>query len=164
MGYITYENSVSWNYFDRFDGVLERYMPRRGEGESYASQIATAVNKLVYKWYNDGDVYDNQYHLKGWCNDLSSYANWLVMNVGAVELLKIKFAKTYGDYEQILKSVADLLLDEELLAVLDKKPRRGSIYECSGPFEFVELGDDEWEEDDYEEEEDEEMWKEEAYD
>ena len=156
--YKTYENSVSWNYFDRFDGVLERYMPRMGEGTSYASQIATAVNKLVYKWYNDGDVYDNRYELKGWCNDLSSYANWLVMNVGAVELLKIKFAKTEGDYEQILKGVADLLLDEEMLAVLDKRPLKGTIYECEGPFEFVELDeddeDDEWYDDVWEDGED----------
>jgi len=164
MGYITYENSVSWSYYNRFEDVTNRYMPWSGEGNSFASQIVTAVNKLVYKWYNDGDVYDNRYTLKGWCNDLSSYANWLAVYTGTVELHKIQLAKTYGDYEQILKSVADLLLDEELLAVLDKKPRRGTIYECEGPFEFVELDEDEWEEEDYEEEEDEDMWKEEAYD
>ena len=41
-----------------------------------ASQLVTAVNKLVYKWYNDGDVYDNIHSLDNWANDLSSYANW----------------------------------------------------------------------------------------
>ena len=42
-----------------------------------ATQICTALNKLVYKWCNDGDVYDNTYGLDGWANNLSSYANWI---------------------------------------------------------------------------------------
>ena len=71
------KESVDWDYFDKFEPIINKYMPDRGEGETMASQIVTAVNKLVYKWYNDGDVYDNTYILEGWANDLSDYANWL---------------------------------------------------------------------------------------
>lgn len=35
---------VNWNYFDKFKGVKERYLPDRGEGETKATQIVTAVN------------------------------------------------------------------------------------------------------------------------
>ena len=55
-------------------------MPSYGEGDSKASQIVTAVNKLLYGWYNNGDVLDNQCRQE-WSehgvNDLSNYANWL---------------------------------------------------------------------------------------
>ena len=69
--------ATNWDYFDRFEGIEDKYLPVQGEGETKASQIVTAVAKLVYKWYNDGDVFDNTHHLEGWANDLSDYANWL---------------------------------------------------------------------------------------
>lgn len=68
-------SSVSWSYFRRFDEIIDKYLPASGEGENMASQIVTAVNKLIYKWYNDGDVYDNTGYLEGWANDISDYAN-----------------------------------------------------------------------------------------
>jgi hypothetical protein len=144
MEYKTYENSVDWDYFDRFEWLIGKYMPPRGEGENRASQIATAVNKLIYKWYNDGDVFDNTHTLKGWCNDLSSYANWLDTNTGSGYILdRIEYCYTYGDYEQLLKELADELIDEDYLAVMEKKDKIGSIYDCDGKFKFVEEESDE---------------------
>ena len=61
-----------WSYFNKFKELNNKYLPDMGEGETKATQVVTAVTKLVYKWYNDGDVYDNTYMMKGWCNDLSS--------------------------------------------------------------------------------------------
>jgi hypothetical protein len=72
--------AVDWGYYDKFETLNDNYLPVRGEGETVATQIVTAVCKLVYKWYNDGDVFDNTHHLEGWANDLSSYANWLYEN------------------------------------------------------------------------------------
>lgn len=69
--------SVDWSYFNKFDRANDEYLPSTGEGDTMATQVCTAVTKLVYKWYNDGDVFDNSYGLEGWANDLSSYANWL---------------------------------------------------------------------------------------
>ena len=54
-----------WSYFDKFETINDRYLPSQGEGETKATQVVTAVTKLVYKWYNDGDVYDNTYALEG---------------------------------------------------------------------------------------------------
>ena len=50
--------SVSWDYFDKFKDVVHKYLPTVGEGDTFATQIVTAINMLIYKWYNDGDVYD----------------------------------------------------------------------------------------------------------
>ena len=139
---------VDWSYYDKFDDIMKAYLPSKGEGETVATQIVTAVTKLVYKWYNDGDVYDNTYHLKGWANDLSSYANWLHRNTHASAILEgISDCICWDDYEDLLKDLADTLLVEKLLRAFNKQTKDGSIYKCNGIFKFEEYNDDEEEED-----------------
>ena len=157
---------VDWDYYDRFHELNEKYLPSQGEGETEATQAITAINKLVYKWYNDGDVYDNvNSGLEGWANDLSSYANWLHKNIdGASEILERIFELRYGDtdkYEVLLQDLSNLIYDENYLEGLNSQPKTGSIYDCDGPFEFNEGGNDEWEdeEDYYEDEEEDEDYE-----
>lgn len=143
--------AVNWEYYDaeEFSKVNDKYLPFMGEGETMATQIVTAVNKLVYRWYNDGDVFDNTHYLHGWCNNLSSYANWLDKYAGAGEILAgIGDCYNGGDYENLLKELADKYLDDEYLDTMKEKPLQGSIYDCDGYFKFEELTDEE-EEDDY---------------
>lgn len=147
--------SVQWNYYDKYETLIDKYMLPKGEGETQASQIVTAVNKLVYKWYNDGDVFDNTKYLEGWANDLSSYANWLYKNT--TEKVKVILDTVYGclndsDYEDLLQELTDELLKEEYLEEQNKFEKVGTIYECDGKFKFVELDD----EDDYYENDEEE--------
>lgn len=141
-------------YFEKFEEINDKYLPDYGEGDTFASQAVTAVNKLIYKWFNDGDVYDNTYHLMGWANDLSSYANWLYHNIEATRyyLNEIKDVLTEEEYEEILASLADIVLDEDFLIKANEMPTVGSIYDCDGPFRYS--YDEEDEEDWYEEDED----------
>lgn len=147
---------MDWSYFDKFDAVCDKYLPASGEGDTFATQIVTAVCKLVYKWYNDGDVYDNTHYMHGWCNDLSSYANWLRQYAGAKYILdNIDEVMNDAEYEQILADIADSLLDEENLAELNNKDKVGTIYKCSGPYKFIEdWGEEDDDEDYWEDEED----------
>ena len=130
--------AVNWDYFDKFDEINDVYLSVRGEGDTKATQIVTAVNKLVYKWYNDGDVFDNTGYLTGWANDLSSYANWLYQNTDAnvQNILYGVFDCNDGDYEYLLKELADTLLDADVLEEYDKESKVDSIYDCEGPFKF----------------------------
>lgn len=143
---------VAWDYFNRFDDCNE-YLPPQGEGETLATQAVTAVSKLIYKWYNDGDVYDNTYALEGWANDLSSYANWLLRvfpdRCGMLE--EIYDARNGAEYEEILKALADEILSKPWLDRINKEPKVGTIYDCDGPFKFVDYdeGDDEEYEEDW---------------
>lgn len=132
--------AVNWSYFDKFSKLSDKYLPDRGEGETMATQIVTAVSKLVYKWYNDGDVFDNTHYLDGWCNDLSSYANWLEKYTDKAGKILDKIANCVsdGDYEDLLKELADTLLDEKYLLIQDGLEKAGSIYDCEGKFEFRE--------------------------
>ena len=151
--------ATPWSYFDRFEKYCDTYLPPSGEGETMASQAVTAVTKLVYKWYNDGDVYDNTYQLEGWANDLSDYANWLYMYyidapLEIREILdRISTVSSGDEYEDdILRPLADLVFRPESLRMLAAYPKKGSIYDCQGPFEFDNSYDDEDEWDDDEDE------------
>lgn len=148
--------SENWNYFNRFDTILDEFMPDVGEGDTMASQAVTAVNKIVYKWYNDGDVYDNTYGLVGWVNDLSSYANWLNKYIpySRTILSEIENCRVDDEYENILVELADTVLDRNLLNKLNTE-KAGSIYDCDGPFKFVDTSEVEEEGEDYFDEDDE---------
>ena len=146
--------AVDWGYYDKFEPLFEKYLPDRGEGETKATQIVTAVCKLVYKWYNDGDVFDNSYVLEGWANDLSDYANWLWEHTETNEILdKVFNCYNHDHYEDLLKELADKLLDEKYLESENKIMKTGSIYKCDGKFQFVENDEYEEDEDEYEEDE-----------
>ena len=129
---------VDWSYFDKFEKVNEEYLPDWGEGETKATQLVTAISKLVYKWYNDGDVYDNTAYMEGWCNDLSSYANWIYANYLESQPILDRIYKVYDDagYEHILKDLADKFLNKEFLSEENKKNSYGSIYNADGNFRF----------------------------
>jgi len=130
---------VEWNYFDKFGDVIDRYLPNRGQGSTKATQVVTAINKIIYKFYNDGDVFDNQYYLEGFGNDLSSYANWLKKYIpGSDKILdRIYTCRTEDAYSELLADLADTFLTSEFLDTISHTLSVGDIYECSGPFEFV---------------------------
>jgi hypothetical protein len=138
--------SVEWSYYRQYAKTDEKYLPVWGEGETLATQAVTALNKLIYKWYNDGDVYDNEYYMTGWCNDISSYANWLYYNIfGAANiLLKIKEIHSESEYEDLLKEFTEWLYQPGKLEALNNMPKKGTVYKCAGPFKFI---DDEDEDD-----------------
>ena len=119
--------------------LIDKYMPDRGEGETQASQACTAVNKLLYKWYNDGDVFDNRYALTGWLNDISSYANWLYTHkLGSDILNRIRRVTNKKEYEQLLDDLAKAVINANTIQRLEALPKDGSIYNAAGPFVFDE--------------------------
>lgn len=130
--------------------ALSNYLPPRGEGSTMASQISTAVFKLVYKWFNDGDVYDNSYYMEGWANDLSSYANWLFKYVPVTKsiLERIYDCNSEDQYEGILADLMKAVSDTEDLENWYNQTKQGSVYDCRGPFKWIDLSEEE--EDEYE--------------
>lgn len=128
------------NFWKEFSAKVKKYLPEQGQGDTKATQAVTATMKLVYKWFNDGDVFDNTYCLQGWANDLSSYANWLTNYIeGAYEILvDIKNCYDGDDYKALLKKLASFISDDNVLLELDQHKAFGSIYKCDGPFMFRE--------------------------
>ena len=141
-----------WIDFDEIqkNDLVDKYLPDRGEGENMATQAITAFYKLCYKWFNDGDVFDNTYSMPGWCNDISSYANWLDRYIdGAHDVLShIKDCHSCEEYEHLLDCLTYIILQPELLADLEKRPAVGTIYKQRGPWRFVEQEEEEDDDDD----------------
>lgn len=154
---------ISWSYFDKYEIYNNVLLPARGDGLTMASQAVTACCKLVYKYYNDGDVYDNQYYLTGWANDISGSANWLYKYIPYTQeiLIKIKDCLTEIEYEHILKELCDCIYIEDRLNALNQEPKVGDAYNEDGPFKFIDLVNDEdyeYEEEDYYEDDEEECY------
>lgn len=138
---------VSWDYYDRpeMQEIEDKYLPPQGEGDNFAQQIVTAITKLIYKYYNDGDRYDG---FNGYGNDMTSYANWLYKYVSGADTILDNTDTDTDSYEYVLRQLNDKFLNKEFLAKAETENKKGTIYECDGPYEF--------EDDDYEE--DEEEW------
>jgi hypothetical protein len=145
MGYRGFNESetkeLSWDDFS--DPVTDRiekdFLPANGEGDSMMSQAVTATTKLIYKWFNDGDVFDNTFGLQGWANDLSDYANWLDENIpeAAAILSRIKaVGSDENAYTQLLFDLMHTVFNDEMIVKYADKPVVGTIYDCSGPYSF----------------------------
>lgn len=117
---------------------VNKYLPDRGEGDTLKTQISCAVCKLIYKWFNDGDVYDNTHGMSGFANDISSQANWLAEHIpGASEILdRIKGCDSEDTYTEIMYELGELCEKCCTSSEYDK-PKEGSVYDCSGPYEYI---------------------------
>lgn len=135
----------NWNDFNKFEDKLSKYLLPKGQGNTIATQASACINKLVYKWFNDGDVYDNTYNLKGWCNDLSSYANWLYWNIDGADVIlrKIGLIFSEDEYTELLYELCEFMYNLDW-DEMNKTVGKDSIYESDGePFYFNEEEDDE---------------------
>lgn len=118
--------NVSWDDFDRFDEISDIYLPSFGEGPTLATQVVTVVNKLIYRWFNDGDTYDK-------CvgnGHLAFYANWLADHGFFCEeiLEEIFKVKSEQQYCNLLYKLALHTLNDTFLEEIKDTPKEGSIY------------------------------------
>ena len=148
----TIQKKLTWDDFSNVesDAVERAFLPTEGEGDNFASQAVTAIVKLIYKWFNDGDVYDNRYGLSGWANDLSSYANWLYEYVPDVSDILMRIKKIGDDknaYAHILYDTMEGIMNWDFVNAHKDEPCKDTIYECRGPFAFKEYYEDDEEDD-----------------
>lgn len=152
---------LTWDDFvtDESQKIENEYLPVEDEGDSMATQAVTATVKLIYKWFNDGDVFDNVHsNLNGWANNLSSYANWLDSYIPETEdiLRNIKGMNEKEEYTQLLYDLYKTVLNNSFIEKYKDKPKVGTIYDCRGPYEFDD-GEDDYD-DDYDNDDDEYLW------
>jgi hypothetical protein len=125
--------TIDWKDFDKFSKALDLYLPDFGEGDTRATQAVTAVNKLVYRWFNDGDTYDSSFENGELCN----LANWLHMYCEDCDKIldRVKDISSNEQYSMLLYKLSDSVLgDLRLLKFMNKFDKVSSIYSCRGPF------------------------------
>ena len=135
--------AFSWDDVDEYAKVLDQYLPDIGEGDTMASQVATAVSRIGYRWFNDGDTI--------WTDECQSCADWLYENIrGADRVISAlnkqpfagepsldddidnddgRYSDIYGDK---LKKLFDISVNLDLKG-LNEEPAVGSVFDCEGP-------------------------------
>lgn len=136
--------NVSWDYFDKYQDIADEFGVV-GESKNMANQIVSAISILIYRWYNDGDTYDNLDGLIGSYNDISSFANWLYTYCPETQEILKSIYDVSGDmsmYENILKGLADTMFNKTILNKYVDKQVEGNIFKCDGPFKNTYLEDE----------------------
>ena len=127
-----------WGSFEKFKKINDN-LPPVGDGDSRGTQASTAICKLVYRYYNDGDIYDNTYSLSG-AGDIicTGCANWLWQYIDGADVILDKIKKLHlndGDgYAEILYKVAELV--ESQMDELLTKEKVGDAYMGDGPYKI----------------------------
>lgn len=131
--------SHDWDEFSKDFPNSDEYLPSRGDGDSMGTQASTALCKLVYKWFNDGDVYDNTHGMDGWANDISGCANWLWTNIPETREVLERIEDIGDDEDAYVDILYDLcaIVDPMIPSLLDRE-KKGDAYNGRGPFKFIE--------------------------
>ena len=130
---------------DRNEPLYDKLVPGQGDAETVEGEMLRAINRIVYRFYNDGDKY-----FEGYGTETAGPAHSFLVNANhPLKSAMIKlFDEPSGDnsYERMLKDVLDMILDHiESRQGKYTKNTLGDMFDYEPEFEF----EDEEEDDDY---------------
>ena len=139
----------------RNEPLFGKLVPGQGTAETLEGEMLRAVNRLVYRYYNDGDKYN-----EGYGTETAGPAHSFLVN--AVHPLRAKMDSIMGEeklsdneYENMLKMVLGLILDYiESKEGEYTKNTQGDIFDYPSEFEDEDDYYDDEEDDYYDDEED----------
>ena len=137
-----------------FNEWYDKYVPACGKCDTLAGEIIRAINRLVYRWYNDGDTVDryggNVYNHNRACD------TFLCKNVvGYVTLSGVSEFDFEDAVCKRLKFIYEYLKNH---TELFETP---NIEDCLDDAPYEPWEEDEWEEDEWDEEDE---WEDEDFD
>ena len=144
---------------DRNEPLYDKLVPGQGDAETVEGEMLRAINRIVYRFYNDGDKY-----FEGYGTETAGPAHSFLVNTNhPLKSAMIKlFDEPSGDnsYERMLKDVLDMILDYiESRQGKYTKNTLGGIFDYEPEFEDMEEDDDDYTYD-YDDEEEEDYYQE----
>jgi len=134
----------------RLEKDWNRLMPSMGKANTAAGEIIRALNRILYRWYNDGDKINEGYGRET-CNPAARYLMEKCPD-GIGEKISRMWQEYMLDseYEEALVDMADMLLNWIMTTDLDKVPNNEDMLDWRDPNEDRDDYDDEYDdEDDY---------------
>lgn len=129
---------------DRNEPLYDKLVPGQGDAETVEGEMLRAINRIVYRFYNDGDKY-----FEGYGTETAGPAHSFLVN--ANHPLKSAMVKLFdepsGDnsYERMLKDVLDMILDH-----IESRQGKYTKNTLGGMFDYEpEFEEEEDDEDDY---------------
>ena len=129
---------------DRNEPLYDKLVPGQGDAETVEGEMLRAINRIVYRFYNDGDKY-----FEGYGTETAGPAHSFLVNANhPLKSAMIKlFDEPSGDnsYERMLKDVLDMILDYiESRQGKYTKNTLGGIFDYESEFEEEEEDDDDY--------------------
>tara|TARA_R110002060_G_scaffold9175_1_gene13671 strand:- start:348 stop:953 length:606 start_codon:yes stop_codon:yes gene_type:complete len=125
---------------------LYHLVPGAGKADTVEGEMLRAINRIVYRWYNDGD----EYHT-GYGTETAGPAHSFLVNAShpLKSLVSTLFSKG-TNYEQTLKDVLDAILDYIESRQGKYTPNNvGDMFDYEAEFEDEEYEEEEYDDDDY---------------
>jgi hypothetical protein len=129
---------------DRNEPLYDKLVPGQGDAETVEGEMLRAINRIVYRFYNDGDKY-----FEGYGTETAGPAHSFLINANhPLKSAMIKlFDEPSGDnsYERMLKDILDMILD-----YIESRQGKYTKNTLGGMFNYEpEFEEDEEDEDDY---------------
>lgn len=88
------------------DTMFDQYVPSSGAAETVGGEIVRACNRILYRWYNDGDIVGSGYG-KVTVNPPARYLGSIFstrfdIHLNVCEFAVCGFHQSQDDYEQIM--------------------------------------------------------------
>jgi hypothetical protein len=107
---IIISSDISESELDKMHEIFEKYVPGRGKADTVYGEICRAINRLIYRFYNDGDLFFEDYGIE----TAGSSALYLMDgHEGFDEILNSMIYKNETIYENGLEEIVDLFLNYE---------------------------------------------------
>ena len=122
----------------KFDELCDKYVPAWGEANTLGGEILRAINRIVYRYYNDGDTidwyYGGDYNLLRACDTfLNMYcpAYYSLSNINELEYEKnlCDRLKKVFDYLVANPNVFEIANSTDCIANAPYEPRESEDYD-----------------------------------
>lgn len=145
---------------DRNEPLYDKLVPGQGDAETVEGEMLRAINRIAYRFYNDGDKYFEYYG-----TETAGPAHSFLVNANHPlrSAMRKILDEPSGDasYERMIKDALDMILDYiESRRGKYTKNTLGGIYDYEPEFEEEEEEDDYDNYDDYDDEEDDDYYQE----
>lgn len=99
------KESSGWIESPKFDKLTKQYMPASGEADNELGETLRSINRVVYRYYNDGDMWNKGYG--------KETVNWAVKHLAEV-------AKNKNTPKHIARGIENGLYEMKTYGVKDK--------------------------------------------
>ena len=137
--------------------LFDKLVPGSGAAETVEGELMRAINRLVYRWYNDGD-----YFYKGYGAETAGPAHSFLVNSNQIPFdLQSTLTSTFNKaidapeegYERLIKFALEKVVDHVEATPEDEyTPLKQEMFDFESEFEDEEVYDDDYydeEDDDY---------------
>ena len=129
---------------DRNEPLYDKLVPGQGNAETVEGEMLRAINRIAYRYYNDGDKY-----FQGYGTETAGPAHSFLVNANHPQKSAMNqiFNEPISDseYEQMIKDALDMILD-----YIESRQGKYTKNTLGGIFDYEpEFEDDEEDDDDY---------------